>query len=284
MKKIYEILLVLIFFTLITTAYFYDSIQLKSIETDRFISPEIGEERLNISLFFVEDNKLEIEKRKIMTSKNSYAKDVIAELIKGGKEKDLISFFQKGVNLNSIKIIDEVCYIDLDSNENDLKFLNSKNSHLYIWSIVNTLTELKEVVSVQILFNGQKVSKVINGYNLKTPLPRLENLAENGIKYPVDIVESFIEYIYIQRYDLAYSYLTKSNQNKISFQEFKKRAQNYHDELLDLEEIFHFTKTFSDRWEIVYHYENIKGEKVNKYWNVIKENNYYKIILTESNF
>lgn len=284
MKKIYEILLVLIIITLITTAYFYDSIQLKNIETDRFISPEIGEEQFNINLFFVDNNKLEIEKRRIITSKESYEKDVITELIKGAKEKDLISFFQKGVNLNSIKVMDQICYVDLDINANDLEFLNTENSHLYIWSIVNTLSELKEVVSVQILFDGQKISKVINGYNLKEPLPRLEGLADNEKQYPVDIVESFIEYIYIQRYDLAYSYLSIENQEKIKFEEFKKRAKSYHDELLNLKEVFHFTKILSNRWEIVYLYENIRNKKINKYWNVIKENGYYKIILTDSNF
>ena len=109
----------------------------------------------DLTLYFANEagDALIQETRKVHYSSNiSLEKLIIEELIDGPKTEGLRSAIPAGTKLMNISVVDGVCYVSLDETFRNQDY--SVSESVVIYSIVNSLSELKTISKVQISVNG----------------------------------------------------------------------------------------------------------------------------------
>ena len=109
----------------------------------------------NLTLYFANEagDALVQETRKVHYSSNiSLEKLIMEELFDGPETKGLRSAIPSGTKLMSASVVDGVCYVSLDETFRNQDY--SVNESVVIYSIVNSLSELKTISKVQISVNG----------------------------------------------------------------------------------------------------------------------------------
>lgn len=131
----------------------------ENVENKTEIEPEqeISEEQMrqtSLTLYFEDKESLELvkEERKVDAKNlldNPYMY-IVNLLINGTEEENLQNPIPVGTKVNKVELKGDCAYVDLSG-----EFLNSSGMNP-IYSIVNSLTELKEVNSVKILIDGKE--------------------------------------------------------------------------------------------------------------------------------
>ncbi len=88
-------------------------------------------------------------------------------------ETDLTGIFPKGAKINSIKVSNGTAYVDFDGGITKNFVGGSTGEEMLINSVVNTLTEFKEVKQVRFLIDGQEIETLAGHMDLSTPLTRV---------------------------------------------------------------------------------------------------------------
>ncbi len=118
-------------------------------------------------LYFADESgtALKTEKRTVVYSNNVPLERVIVnQLIEGPQTEELTATLSPELKLREIGVRDSVCYVDFDSS-----FLEDPTNvvdAVQIYSIVNSLTELASVSSVQITINGSSDELFRNNISL----------------------------------------------------------------------------------------------------------------------
>lgn len=173
MKKKKRIITIIVFIAIIIGVFFiFKNIEIKKVEDeyqDYIPQEEISEEQeaqTKIILYFenIETGELEAETQIIDVKQllNEPYKEMVNLLIKGPQSSNLKKLIPDGTILNEIKI-ENGCAIINFSNQ-FLNFENDEKKFKIINSIVNTLTNLKEINSVSFLINGEKNEKLSEIY------------------------------------------------------------------------------------------------------------------------
>lgn len=172
-KKIIAIITILI---IIIAGYFiYKNVSIEKMENnvdeyqDYTPQEEISEEQLRqtkVILYFAnsETGELETEIKIIDANtliKNPY-KELVSLLIKGPQSSNLKKIIPEGTILHDVTVENSCAIINV-SNE-FLNYESEENKMKIINSIVNTLTNLKEVKSVKFLINGEQNEKLAEEY------------------------------------------------------------------------------------------------------------------------
>jgi hypothetical protein len=190
MRKILGFILVFsIMMTILTGCALLDRFKSDTVNSDELTpvsSVTIGQDEAGgqnktaIKLYFINsENKLSAETRYIDKSESAKGNDYLAtvtmkELIKGPEKGSLLqSTIPKGTTLHSnVTIKDGIATVDLSKEFVSKHIGGKKNEQLTLYSIVNTLTEIKDVKSVQFKING-KVQKEFKGsYEINMAYPR----------------------------------------------------------------------------------------------------------------
>jgi len=282
MKKVYRFIFLFSFFIFIIVLTYINLPLIEDIEEKNYINPSLDIVRLNANLYFVGKKGIESEVRTMIVKNEAIETTMIQNLAIGAKNRNYKSVFDFDFSINDIETFNNVCYINLNINKNGYSLFNNEDFYLYIWSLVNTVTEKEDVLRVQILFNGEKFNKELLGYNLRDPLPRLEWLLYQKVEYPIDIVNIFIDYIFVERYDLAYGLLSEISKEKVSYNEFKILTNEFISEIKNYNKIIAFTQKYNNYSVAVYKYENLANEYIYKNWRIILEDGFYKISLENS--
>lgn len=120
-----------------------------------------------ITLYFSnqEGTGLVKETRDVHYSTNvSMEKMIMEQLIEGPKKDKHLQTVPSGTKLISVSVVDGVCYINLSD---AFKNQNAEvNEEIVLYSIVNSLTEEKDVTKVQISLNGSTDGKLRYTYDL----------------------------------------------------------------------------------------------------------------------
>lgn len=138
----------------------------------------LGSESANstpVTLYFPDKglSHLEAVERKVSLVDNSVEKTVVLELVKGPDSDKLMSTIPAETKVLSVETKDGICFVNLSP-----EFI-TKHSHgttaeaFTIYSIVNSLTEIAGVDSVQFLVEGKK-AEVIRHMLLDSPYNRSE--------------------------------------------------------------------------------------------------------------
>ena len=152
--------------------FIFRNIEIKKIENeyqDYIPQEEISDEQsrqTKVLLYFenIENGQLEIEIKIIDANLliENPEKKLIEYLIKGPQNNKLKKLIPDGTILNDVKI-ENGCAIINFSNE-FLNYENEENKLKIINSIVNTLTNLKEINSIKILINGKENENLLDEY------------------------------------------------------------------------------------------------------------------------
>lgn len=173
-KKII-ILTIVIIMIIIGLYIIFKNVSIKEQETennpyqDYTPQEEISEEQLRqtkVILYFENKETKELESEiKLVDAntliKNPY-KELVSLLIKGPQSSNLEKIIPEGTILHDVTVENSCAivnvsneFLNYDTEENKMKIINS---------IVNTLTNLKEIRSVKILINGEQNEKISEEY------------------------------------------------------------------------------------------------------------------------
>lgn len=154
-----KILIILCLIVIILAISIKASDKSKIRETNTKLENYSGEEETQILLYFLNNDKTKLEKEyryvPLSSIKDNMLETIVKELIKGPMTNDLTSVIPQDTKINSINqennkvIIDLSSEFNTDSNEYDLQ---------KIYSIVNSLTEIKEIDEVEIKINGETLT------------------------------------------------------------------------------------------------------------------------------
>lgn len=120
---------------------------------------------------------------------NALASSIVKELLAGPKANGLKAVIPDGTSLRSpIKIEDRVAVVDLTKDFIDKHPGGKTMEELTVYSIVNTLTEMKEVERVKIIINGKETKNFKGNVLLNSDFPRNEAIVnkEVGMARPED--------------------------------------------------------------------------------------------------
>lgn len=117
----------------------------------------------------------EIQILKDTRSATTVAEAIVKELIAGPTSKDLISTIPKETKLLSVKIENQIAYVDFNEEIKTKHPGGSAGETMTIYSLVNSLTELPEITKVQILINGKKIDTLVEHADLTQPISRDES-------------------------------------------------------------------------------------------------------------
>ncbi|MBQ2835442.1 MAG: GerMN domain-containing protein [Clostridia bacterium] len=169
-KKIITIITLILIVLLVV--FIFNNISIENTEEkykDYTPEEEISEEQMRqtkVILFFANNETGELESEiKVVDANlliNEPYKEIMNWLIKGPQSSTLKKLIPEGTALHDIKVEKSCAIINL-SNE-FLNYETEENKLKIINSIVNTLTNLKEIDSVKFLINGEENEKLSEIY------------------------------------------------------------------------------------------------------------------------
>jgi hypothetical protein len=105
------------------------------------------------------------------------AEIIINELIKGPKVNGLKPTIPSEAKLSSkVEIDGDVAIVDFNSDFRDKHSGEKAQEKMTIYSIVNSLTELKEIDKVQFLIEGEKVKEFKGNFRFNNAFPRTTSI------------------------------------------------------------------------------------------------------------
>lgn len=136
-------------------------------------------EKIKLKLYFSskDGEHLKVENRSMFYDINTpMEKLILEELIKGPMNKELIPTISFDTKVLSVTTSNNICYVNF--NENFLKGINDQKDYIGIYSIVNSLSELKYIDKVQIIVNGSVNFIYKDSMKLNEPFKRNEEYIE----------------------------------------------------------------------------------------------------------
>lgn len=290
MKISYKLIIFLVVVTLFTFWTLQNQTNLTVISNEDLVHPHPDAVKVKAKLYFVVDDILKDEERVIEYDELKFEGDVMRELEKGPKNRGYQSPFGDNVYLISAEAVADVCYVNVSSGFLSAGFWESEEANLYVWSIVNTLTELDHINSVQFLFEGKKVNLEVGSYNFNEPLPRIDDYIYVKKIYASDVVLKFIDSVSSKRYDIAYEYIDSRSKELILYKDFVEMMEEYNQKIKGYKRIIYFTQEFSENRIVYIKYVlddttlNDRDPIIYENWEVIEEDGQWKINFQKFNF
>ncbi|MBO4897999.1 MAG: GerMN domain-containing protein [Clostridia bacterium] len=142
---------------------------------------KLESEIINVTLYFADSNAMYLvpEKRQIVSKDSSQLElAIMNELLKGPLSDGLYAVVSPDVKVLSAKTERGVCFVNLSSDFISKSSGGSAGELLSVYSIVNSLCELKDVDKVQILIEG-KATESFGSLDLSEPLKKNKDLLNN---------------------------------------------------------------------------------------------------------
>lgn len=153
-------------------------------------------EKVPVCLYFGDEQKTKLVKEiryldidEAKKGASALASAIVKELIAGPKAKGLTAVLPEGVSLRSPVTVDgRVATVDLTREFIDNHPGGKTLEELSVYSIVNALTELKEIERVKIIINGKEIKNFKGNLTLDKEFPRNEAIVnkEVGMARPED--------------------------------------------------------------------------------------------------
>jgi hypothetical protein len=254
------------------------------IEESLAIYPKPSNMKLRVKLYFPYREHLNFEERVITVNERKTELAIAEEIMKGPKNKFYGSPFSDIVEIKSVHVANNICYINLSEEFLNQEYMKGDDADLYVWSIINTFTSVDDIYAVQILVDGQKMDFMVGGKNLKNILENNEELNYQKTVYPSDVVIKFSDAVMDYRYDIAYNLISRDSQLKYSYNEFKSASEEHFMLLRGYRRNIYFTQDFSESWIIYVKYVFVdKLEPENEstkfdLWELIKEDNQWRVV------
>lgn len=225
-KYAYKSMIIVLIIMLLINIIFFSRWLVEKHDDVYVVEPSLESMKVTTKLYFVYDGQLRSEERTISIKNNEFEKSIFEELLKGPKMKFYKTIF-KNAKINSFEVIDDVIYIDFNRKSFTDHIINDEDFSLHMMALVNTLTEMKYFMKVQILVGGAKISPAISEINIFEPLTRNELFIFKKEINSSDVVISFTELIFNRKFYLAYDLLDVQSKIKYPFNSFSEKMEEY---------------------------------------------------------
>lgn len=251
------------------------------------ISPIPKVMKLPMKVYFIDpmSGLMVPENRVVSIHNNQLIESVIQAIQAGPKNKKFISPVDPLVRVESVTFEGKACYISLNRIFINNPVWNQEDKTLILSAIVNTLTELEQVQSVQFLIEGKPLGEVTEGIQHSAPLKRNETLIYTVKSQPIEVVIQFLNSIQTERYDVAYDLIDFKSKANLTYDEFARKMTAANTKYAGFERKVLFSQKFSNSLMVYIKYEatrkNITEEYPNftEYWEVVEEDQQYKVLL-----
>lgn len=237
------------------------------------VYPKPDNMKLRYKFYFPFQNKLRTEERVITVNADRVELAVSEQFKKGPKTAYFGTPFGEGVQILDVNISNNICYVSVSEEFLNQKWLVNEENMLYLYSIVNTFTEIEGVHKVQILIEGRKKDVKIGDVSLNQTLARNDDYIYIKRRFPSDVVSEFIDYIIELRYDKAYGYLSKESREKYTYEEFKAAAESHFGAFKGFRRTITFSGELGGAWHVYVKYVNydkLDPQYVTKKFDLIK--------------
>ncbi|MBS4537147.1 GerMN domain-containing protein [Clostridium sp. D2Q-11] len=193
-KKLFLINIIIIL-TILAGCKNYDDISQSNDKTP-IISPYSSENNFDVTLYYPDKNleRLVPKTIRIEDITNNLEIEVLEKLIEGIKDKDIKNLIPQKTKVRSIDISDQIAYINL-SKEVNKEDITQEEEALLIYSIVNTMTQIDSINSVQILIDGERKDIFSNYYNIESPLKYSELIVKTNYVDPIDTIKKYYDIV-----------------------------------------------------------------------------------------
>lgn len=292
MKRTLKFVFISVFVFSIIVLSFTNRLNSNILNSEDIITPNPVSIKLTSKLYFVYGDKLRSEDRVIEFTNEQFETGIAEELVKGPKNRMYETPFIQQVQILSVELMDNIVYVNLNQDFMENEYWSGDRRELFIWSIVNTFTEIEDAYSVQILVEGKKPNVELGGFNMMEPLPRIEDFIYVKKQHPSDVVINFLDSIYLKRFDIAYDYIDSKSRALLRYKEFVELMEEYYDRFYGYQRGIYFTQDFKD--SKVVHVKYIRNNdlfmddgmtpdgmpiqaEVFDYWELIEEDGVWKI-------
>ena len=134
------------------------------------------EKTIEVKAYFPDDagiNLVAVKRKITYINESDKYLDAVKLLMTKPNETDLTGIFPKGAKINSVKVVNGTAYVDFDNGITKNFVGGSTGEEMLINSVVQTLTEFKEVKQVRFLIDGQEIETLAGHMDLSTPLTRI---------------------------------------------------------------------------------------------------------------
>ncbi|GEM_PF-2342925 len=291
MKKI-MILTLLVFAGLVGVFSLYQffsnsAITQTELPPELAIDPEPSDMKVRVNLYFPFDNKLRIEERIVTVTQERLEEAIANELQKGPKNLAYTNLFSGEVRILDVRVSNNIAYVNLSEAFLEQSYVGNEKSELFVWSIVNSFSDIDEVYRVQILIEGRRRDVQIGNSNLYQLLTSNTSFIYEDRRYPSNSVIEFIEAVSERRYDLAYTYLTEESQEAYAYEDFKVVVESHFAAFNGFRRTIHFTQGFSDSWIVYVKYDSADRTDAEittsrfDLWEVVQVGEDWKIIFNK---
>jgi len=225
-KNAYKSMFIVLIIMLLINIVFFSRWIIEKYDEVYIVEPSLENMKVTTKLYFVYDGQLRSEERTILVKNNEFEKSIFEELLKGPKMKFYKTIFTHA-KIDSFEVIEDVIYIDFSKKSFADDIINNEEFSLNMMALVNTLTEMKHFMKVQVLVGGEKISPAVSEINIFEPLSRTELFIFKKEINSSDVVISFTELIFNRKFYLAYDILDVQSKIKFPFNSFIERMEEY---------------------------------------------------------
>ncbi|MGL4345107.1 MAG: GerMN domain-containing protein [Cellulosilyticaceae bacterium] len=146
------------------------------------INPSPPTSKQIVTLYFANpiDHKLYPEMREVEINNKSIERYIVEELIKGPTTPGLVATLPSDAKINNdAKTQDGVCQVDLSYDLKSAQVATPLSEKLMIYSVVNSLTEIRKVQKVGFLMEGKKPTDISTTIDFSQLFERDESIIES---------------------------------------------------------------------------------------------------------
>ena len=135
--------------------------------------------KMKVKVYYPDESGLRlvgVNREILVTEQNDKYKAAVEAVMTPPTESNLTSVIPNKNSLISVKVKDGTATVNLDKKIKNGFSGGSTGEEFLIGSVVNTLTEFKEIKNVKFLIDGHEVETLSGHMDLSTPIERMNNL------------------------------------------------------------------------------------------------------------
>ncbi len=175
-----------------------------------------------VTLFFKSSTGdfLARETRAIERTFESREEAILRELINGPSGTELQAIIPPQTKVFSVLSVDGTTYVNFSREFITPVLGGDRTEALTIYSIVNSLTEIRTVRRVQILVEGERLNIFQKHLSLREPYARNDSIIREALPTPIGVVKQYLELLAEEEYRRAFEQIYRPGDYNLDFSIF----------------------------------------------------------------
>lgn len=160
------------------------------------------------------------ETRTIERTFESREEAILKELIKGPSRTELQATVPPQTKVFSVLSVDGTTYINFSKEFITPMMGGDRTEATTVYSVVNSLTEIRTVRRVQILVEGERLNIFQKHMSLREPYPRNDSIIREALATPIGVIKRYLEFIAEEEYRRAFEQIYRPGEYDLDFSIF----------------------------------------------------------------